>query len=422
MSQFEKVSLFDMILCLSDAIDLVSPVVNGHHKRVAYIASSLALELGMSQEKEKDLILAGSLHDVGAFSLEERLTALNFEVGAAAFKHAERGFMILRKFAPFTEVADFVRYHHLNWEEGAGQIYNGNSVPKESHLIHLADRIDVLINNEEEILGQRDRIKATINQEAGAKFIPEFVEAFNNLASKESFWFDLDSSILSRILTNRLQGVKLKLGLSNLYALAEMFSEIIDFRSQFTATHSRGVAASGRMLAELMGLNKKKCQKLEIAGYLHDLGKLATPVKILNKPGKLSAEEYNKIKVHPFYTYRILERIEELKEIASWAAYHHEKLDGSGYPFRLSAKEIPLEARIIAVADVFTAITEDRPYRQGMEQEEALAVLNDLVDESILDKTIVATLTDNYEEINITRKKIQLREEEEYQAVNEELS
>ena len=112
------VSLMDMIMSLSDAMDLVSTVVNGHHKRVAYIASSIAEELGMSKEEQRHLSIAGALHDVGAFSLQERLNALNFEItdfseSLGLSKHAELGYRLINHFKPLDKITPNVRYHHV---------------------------------------------------------------------------------------------------------------------------------------------------------------------------------------------------------------------------------------------------------------------------------------------------------------------
>ena len=125
----------------------------------------------------------------------------------------------------------------------------------------------------------------------------------------------------------------------------------------------------------LMGFSAWECQLIRVAGNLHDLGKLAVPAEILEKSGQLTDAEYNLIKGHSFYTYHILEAIDELEIITAWAAFHHERLDGSGYPFQISGDQLSLPARIVAVADVFTAITEDRPYRVGMDPDQALSVL-----------------------------------------------
>jgi len=142
---------------------------------------------------------------------------------------------------------------------------------------------------------------------------------------------------------------------------------------------------------------------MRIAGYMHDLGKLAVPVEILDKPAHLNRNEFNVVRHHSFYTYRILEPIAALKTINTWAAFHHERLDGFGYPFHLREKELPLGSQVMAVADVFTALTEDRPYRRGMKRSDTLKVLDDMRADSALNGQIVSLLGKHYEELDAVR-------------------
>lgn len=137
-----------------------------------------------------------------------------------------------------------------------------------------------------------------------------------------------------------------------------------------------------------------------IAGNFHDIGKLIIPNKILEKPGKLTSEEFAIMKSHTYFTYYTINSIGGLEQIAEWAAYHHEKLDGSGYPFHCKSGEIDTGSRIIAIADIFTAISEDRPYRKGMDKNESYKVLKTQTDNGLLDKRIVELLFDNYDCIN----------------------
>ena len=142
-------------------------------------------------------------------------------------------------------------------------------------------------------------------------------------------------------------------------------------------------------LASSYGLTANQCQKVEIAGLLHDLGKLHTPDNILAKPGPLDEVERSIMNQHSYETYEILRHIQGLEEIASWAAFHHEGLNGGGYPFHPQERDLSIEARIIAVADVFQALVQDRPYRQGMTLEQVLNILEDQVRIGKLDKSIV---------------------------------
>ena len=142
---------------------------------------------------------------------------------------------------------------------------------------------------------------------------------------------------------------------------------------------------------------------LKIAGDLHDIGKLKTPRAILEKPGKLTESEFNVMKEHAYDSFLILSEVRGLEQIADWAALHHEKLNGSGYPFHLKSGQIPLGSRIMAVADVFSAVTEDRPYRKGMDREAAIRVLEANADRGALSRSLVALLTRHYDELSALR-------------------
>lgn len=405
------VSLFEMSMCLSNAMDLVSPAVVDHHKRVAYIASSIAAELGLTEQIQEDLIMAGILHDIGALSLNDRLDTLNFEVDST---HAEVGYRLVKTFDIFSNIAPLLRCHHLTWENGKGSSFRGEQVSTACHILHLADRIAVLINAKEEILGQSRNICKRIEEGSGEKFVPELVDIFLSLSQRESFWFDAVSSSISQILTGGIRTATIELNLEELLSLSQLFSKIIDFRSHFTATHSSGVAASAEGLAKLSGLTGQECRMMKIAGYLHDLGKLAVPAEILEKSGRLTREESNVIKNHPYHTYRIIETVRNLDKIKVWASLHHECINGNGYPFHYDGDDIPLGSRIMAVADVFTAVTEDRPYRSGMSKTAALKTLRQMAGNGELDRDLVALLTLNYDRVNDLRLEAQTSEYREY--------
>lgn len=404
-----QVPLFDVTMCLSNAIDLVSPNLVNHHKQVAYISSSIAAEFGLSKEEQRELLLAGALHDIGAMSLKERLETLKFELNSP-HQHAELGYHVLKTYGPFSKIAFLVRYHHVLWSKASE-----NAVPLGSHILHLADRVSVLVDPYQEVLGQVNEICKTISKESGRKFMPDLVNAFIKLSDKESFWLDIVSPTLTSVLNGRAKAISIDLDIKGLTELTKLISRIIDFRSRFTAIHSTGVAATAEKLASLVGLSKLECMMIRIAGYLHDLGKLAIPLEILEKAAGLSDGEFRIIKSHPFYTYRLLEGIEGMATINAWASFHHERLDGRGYPFRQDSKNLLLGSRIIAVADVFTAITEDRPYHKGRSSDQALQILQAMAERSAIDGNLVSILTQNYEEVNSVRIAAQLEATSEYQ-------
>jgi len=400
------IPLYDMILCLATTTDLVSPRLANHQKRVAYIAWSLGEELRLSQQERVELILAGTTHDLGALSLRERLDTLNFE-DTQPQRHAEAGYHILRDFEPFTEVARLVRFHHIPWADGAGRRNDGEAVPLGSHILHLADRIDVLLDRSASILGQAETILATVRGETGRLFAPELVEAFAARAVREFFWFDLDSPFIDEFLRKRTRSFSAALDLDAMADLARVFGHAIDFRSPFTAVHSSGVAATAEALARLAGMSERECRLMHIAGYMHDFGKLALPSEILEKPEALTETEFDIVKSHAFHAHRLLEPIAEFDTLNAWISFHHERLDGTGYPFRLDGDSLPLGSRIMAVADVFTAIAEDRPYRPGMSPDEALGVLRQMALDGALDPRLTRLLGEHLPAINTLRERVQ---------------
>ena len=406
-----RIPLFDLALSLCDAMDLVSERLANHHKCVAYTAVSIADELGLSKEQKNQLLLAGVLHDSGALSEKERDNIATFNA-ERQHSHAELGYRLLKDFKPFHSIANIVRHHHVSWNDGAGSEHKGNEVTIGSHILRLADRVDVLrladrvdmlVDKEHEVLGQVGHIQDEIKRNSGNMFVPELVDAFISVSSKEYYWFDITSSSLRSVLARRARSETVELDMEGLLALSAMFRQIIDFRSRYTATHTSGVAASAEGLAELSGFSERECKMIEVAGNLHDLGKLAVPTEILEKPAALTRREYNIVKCHPFYSFRVLEPVSGLEVINEWASFHHERLDTRGYPFHHGEADLSMGSRIMAVADIFTAITEDRPYREGMSGERALSILKRMADELRLDPDVISLLSLNFDEINSRR-------------------
>jgi HD-GYP domain-containing protein (c-di-GMP phosphodiesterase class II) len=142
----------------------------------------------------------------------------------------------------------------------------------------------------------------------------------------------------------------------------------------------------------------------------------------LNKKGKPTKKEWNILRSHTYYTYQALSTSPKLDKIRNMAAYHHEKLDGTGYPFQLDKKDLNLSERIMAVADIFTAITEDRPYRKGMKKNKVEKILTEMSLSNKIDKDIVATLLENYNEINQLRIEKQKNASDYYQDFREKIN
>lgn len=402
MKNEHEVPIFDLVTCLSQAVDLVSPAVADHHKRVAYIVYNLGVELGYSEEDQKQLMIAGALHDIGGLSCQDRLDALRFE-DEKPQEHAEMGYLLLRTFPRFAEIADMVRFHHLPWNDGEGSIFRGEPVPTGSHLLHLADRIAVLIDPGRAVLSQVDEIRDRIAEQSGKMFVPPMVEAFQSLADKEYFWFDAVSDRVLEDVSLRVNWESLQLEEEEFFNISNLFARIIDYRSRYTASHSYGVGACAKTLGKLFGFSEGDCRLLQISGYLHDLGKLAVPTEILEKPGRYTRDDVDRVRIHAYYTHHILQPLKMMDVIRNWGASHHEHLDGSGYPFHLKGNKLSPGARMVAVADVYTALSENRPYRAGVTLADVLQILQNEVDISHLDGEIVSMLKKHVDEIEEAR-------------------
>lgn len=410
-----NVSLWDLISPISRTIDMMAPALAEHHMRVAYLAMRLGEELHLPQQTLLNLAIAGALHDIGAFSVKNRLDLMTFE-DHHRDPHSRAGFLLLSGFKPFADIRPIVLYHHVPWNHGAGRLFEGGEVPETAHLLHLADRVAVLMHHRSSPLSQVEGICKAIGKCEGDVFMPEHVAALNRFAECDYIWLEASSKFVEAVLRKHVARYSQIVETDELLGLARLICNIIDFKSEFTATHSSGVAATAVSLAQKVGFSDQECTKLEIAAYLHDLGKLAIPSEILEKPDKLTPEEWHIMRTHVYYTYHILEFIEPFGDITPWASLHQERLDGSGYPFKYTAADLPLGARVMAIADVFTSINENRPYHVGRDKEESTRILRDMAEHNKLDGPLVDILLIHFDEINNVRIVAQDKARQEYEA------
>lgn len=406
------VMLDNLVLSLSDSLDLIHPLAVGHQQRTAYIALRIAKSMGHHPAKQADLMYASALHDIGLLSVEEKIQSMNADSNDEG-RHAGVGADLLRKFSSFNKASQIVRIHHRSWSDEPGQ-NETEGIKVLANMLCLADHVDRAVTRGTGILVQVKAVVERVSQLAGKEFSPEIVQCFRELAAEESFWLDFASSRIYPILVGMGQWPRVALDLHAMEEIAKIFCRIVDFRSRFTSTHTTGVAAVARELAGRMCFSEKACRQMLIAGYLHDLGKVAVPNAILNKPGRLDPDEFDVIRAHTYHTYHILSTIGGFEEIAIWAAFHHERLDGKGYPFHVRGEDIPLGARIMCVADVFTAVTENRPYRKGTGRNETLPILQRLASTGSLDDNVVSALTEKYDEIDRMRSDAQETSASEY--------
>ncbi|MDR3640647.1 MAG: HD domain-containing protein [Humidesulfovibrio sp.] len=404
------VRLFEFLSSLSGALDLMSPEVVGHHKRVAYVAARLGKLLGASREERTELFMAALLHDVGGFSRQSRLAALSFETDGG--RHAELGYRLLRTNPLLESTAVIVRHHHTahsrlsSFDEPERKLFLAG-------VLNLADRVDALTCRQE----KKDpaQVMSRLGQRAGELFDPLALEALGQFVGDPEFWAQLAGEDPTSALSGDT-GLFQEHGMSRaqLMQASTAFSQIIDFRSRFTATHSRGVAETAVCLAEKAGLSANDQTAMRLAGDLHDLGKLAVPTEIIDKPGPLDADELAVMRRHPELGEAILASVPGLGRVATWASQHHEQPGGQGYPRRISGSELSLGSRIMTVADVFTALREDRPYRAGLTTNKVMRILGDLARNAALDPELVSLATRHQDELDQRRRQAQATAAEEF--------
>ena len=408
----QEISLYDFVSSLSEALDLVCQNLNNHQKVVAHLACNIALEMNLTNNEIQNIVLAGMLHDIGAISLGERMKLLAFEQDKKEVKqHSLLGFRLLKDFEPLTYSAQMIRHHHAEYDPCR------NDVPMGSYIIHLADRVHVLFDEKRDALEQIPEIIEiiTLNRHI---FHPDVFNAFLRVAKLEFVWFEALLPLYGTVMMKKIQFTKTIVDLHTLRNFAQIIARIIDFRSRFTASHSSGVAAVVQELAMIAGFTDRECKMAEIAGLMHDVGKLSVPNEILEKNCSLEKDEFNIIKKHTYYTFIVLSKVKGLEQIAAWAAYHHERQDGNGYPFHVKGKDFCGISRLMAAADVITALTEDRPYRSGMDRKKATEVLFNMAENGGIDIDIVRLIDRNFNRINNVRTLAQHEARKEYMAFN----
>jgi putative nucleotidyltransferase with HDIG domain len=288
----------------------------------------------------------------------------------------DRGASIVRKLGMDEEVADAVRHLDEHWDgNGYPDHLRGSRIPLFSRIMQVAQHLDAFSTER----GAQNAVDV-LQERSGAWFDPELVNIALILHRRGSLWKDClresDPDRTRRAVLDIEPGNEIRLEADDIDRICEAFADVVDAKSPFTYRHSIGVAAAAVGIAKMLGMPERRLQLVRRAALLHDIGKLNVSNSILDKPGKPTDAEWMAIREHPAITRRILERVTAFEEIAVVAGQHHEKLDGSGYPDGLGASSLSLEARIIAVADVYGALSENRPYRDGLPFEKIVAIMS----------------------------------------------
>lgn len=382
----------EVTCALSEALDFVGIDDTLHSKRVAYMATEVAKKMGWDKELLDKLMFIGMLHDCGVSSTDVHAHLVNELDWENSYIHALRGEDLLNQTTIYSKYSLYVRYHHTHWNELPKEL--GKKEKIISNLIYLVDRVDALRVQNKSITPQE--IQKIIEKYSDTLFNPELVEAFIHASSNASFWFYLESDALNEYIMEWVAtGIESSYSFVEVKEIALIFSAIVDAKSKFTFEHSLGVATLSKYLAELFVLPQKSCEDIELAALLHDLGKLKVDDAILDKPAKLNEEEILKMNRHGFDSDIVLRRIKGFRHIAHLASLHHETLDAKGYPYALPKTEIPFEARIIAVSDIFQALIQNRPYRKGLSMNEAYEIIHEMGQKGKLDCDIITKIEEN---------------------------
>lgn len=421
--QDNQLRLAEIVSALSYALDLTDGQPAGHSVRCCWIGTKIGEVLGLSDTEMSDLYYTLLLKDLGCSSNAARICKL-FVTNDHDFKRnvklvdnslpqllsfvaantavssglkdrlqtlihialnngsidrdlietrCERGAEIARRMRFSEHVARGILDLDEHWD-GRGQPLQikGVSISLNARIALIAQVVDVFHRTT-----GRTAACLEVRKRSGKWFDPQLVDAFEWAADDAAFWDGLEAHDLDRRVFELEPGNCIKeVDESLLDDLADGFSQVVDAKSPFTNGHSKRVALVSDLIAVELGLPPDHRRTLTRSALLHDIGKLGVSNQILDKPGKLDDNEWAAMKRHPSLGADILSRVTVFSGAASIAVKHHEKLNGTGYPHGLGAGDIDLDTRIVTIADIFDALTADRPYRAAIPTNEALAIIH----------------------------------------------
>ncbi|MCL4461757.1 MAG: HD domain-containing protein [Nitrospirae bacterium] len=298
----------------------------------------------------------------------------------------ERGAHIATEMGFNDEIAHGIRCLDEHWNgKGRPRGLKEEEIPLLSRIALLSQVADVFSFDE-----NPGRAREEIKRRRGTWFDPELVDAFDHVSKNLLLWEELSSPNLEEsVLEMEPLEYSRPADDDRLDQVSRAFGKIIDAKSPYTYGHSQRVGDFTYAMSKELGFSEAHSRWVRRGGFLHDVGKLGISNTILDKPGRLSGEEYEMVKNHARYTEEILIRIGVFRTMSFIAGAHHERLDGGGYPRGLRADRIPVETRIITIADIFDALTEERPYRKALSDDQAFSIMEDMrntaLDSRILD-------------------------------------
>lgn len=376
-----------IVTIMHNTLNYVDTRLTDHGKRVSYMVyRMLAHQAKYTGTQLRDITLLAMLHDIGAYKTEEIDQMVRFET-EEVWDHSIWGYLFMMHFSPFQAMAPVILYHHTPYEK----ILDIDSQVQEiAQIINIADRADTY-TLENHI--SREGLYAFLAAERGKQYRSDVVDLFMAAHPEPVTMAEISAD---QGYYQALHGIPFDD--AAIWALLTMNVLAIDFRSDNTAAHTITTSACSQAIATHMQLEADTVEKITTGAMLHDLGKTGIPVEILEYPGRLSPQAMKIMKRHVVMTEAILAgNVDDT--LLRIAVRHHEKLNGDGYPRGLTAKELTMPERIVAVADIVSALYETRSYKKGYEKQEILAIIDRMVSDQMIDPTIVDVIHTHFEAI-----------------------
>jgi len=356
-----------------------------HSKSTAYLSVMMSRAIGLDEDTAMTIYYAALLHDIG-ISNEYCQNEHAIDMG----RHCVIGEEMLKKLPLSEEIPTYVLYHH-EFCDGSGPFgLSGKETPKGSQIICLASEFDDRFGRADDY--NRGLFLEVCNwfDEKKALFSEDIADVFWHLIQREYFLLDYFNHETKYALSDKIViNDSLHYQTEDVEKFALCFADIIDQRSPFTFSHSTGIAKLAKIAAAHLGYDSETQNRMYIAGLLHDIGKLHVSTDILHKNGPLTPDERFEINKHAYFTWKILEQIQGFEEITDFAANHHEKLDGTGYPHQTAGDQLSELDRVMAICDVYQSLTEDRPYRAKLSPGQAWGIIDDMANTRHLDRSLI---------------------------------
>jgi HD-GYP domain-containing protein (c-di-GMP phosphodiesterase class II) len=379
---------------ISKALDIVEGELLGvsthHGLRVAILSAMMGRRFGLNEDALSALTTCALFHDSAL--TEYMLSMRDGEDKELHFRlHCECGQRNI-EWLPFkTDVGGFVLYHH-ECADGSGLFgKKEGEYPLEAEIIMAADSLDAEHNLSAFPLERLPELRENINETAGKCPTKRAAKALLDVLDEKTLLLLRDDRVYEtakKVLPIWTVGSKDQ----SIIRVSGMVARVIDYKSSFTKKHTIQIANRSWIMSGYYDYSESLRARLYLAAALHDIGKIVTPAEILEKPGQLTSDEFNIIKLHVKYTHDWLNGIDGLEDVCDWASNHHEKLDGRGYPFGKKADELDFNSRLMVCVDMYQAISEERPYHPRRSHAETMRILYNESQRGTIDENIVKEL------------------------------